>query len=172
MDKLFAKFANVTAKATGSPPAFLICVAFVVLWAVTGPIFKFSETWQLVINTGTTIITFLMVFLIQNTQNRDGLALQTKLDELIRATTEAEDEFIGIEKLTDKELEAMHAHCKERADRHVRAFQKFAAEKDARMAKRKAAAGKDGKKAPSARARASSRAKALAAGHPLPKKAG
>ena len=174
VDKLFAKFANVTAKATGSPPAFLICVAFVVLWAVTGPLFKFSETWQLVINTGTTIITFLMVFLIQNTQNRDGLALQTKLDELIRATTEAEDEFIGIEKLTDKELEAMHAHCKQRADKHVRAFQRLAAEKDARLKARSKgkAAAKSGKRAPSATARATSRAKALAAGHPLPKKAG
>jgi low affinity Fe/Cu permease len=163
VDKLFAKFANVTARATGSPPAFLICVAFVVLWAVTGPVFKFSETWQLVINTGTTIITFLMVFLIQNTQNRDGLALQTKLDELIRATTEAEDEFIGIEKLTDKELEAMHAHCKERADRHMQAFKRFAAEKDARAAKGQSGA-KSAKKQPSARTRAASRAAALKAG--------
>ena len=174
MDKLFAKFANVTARATGSPPAFLICVALVVLWAVTGPIFKFSETWQLVINTGTTIITFLMVFLIQNTQNRDGLALQTKLDELIRATTEAEDDFIGIEKLTDKELEVMHAHCKQRADKHMRAFQKLAAEKDARLKaqpKSKVAA-KSAKTAPSASTRAASRAKALSAGHPSRKKAG
>jgi low affinity Fe/Cu permease len=174
VDKLFAKFANVTARATGSPPAFLICVAFVLLWAVTGPIFKFSETWQLVINTGTTIITFLMVFLIQNTQNRDGLALQTKLDELIRATTAAEDEFIGIEKLTDKELEAMHAHCKERADKHMRIFQQLAAEKDERgksHSKSKPAA-KSGKKTPSVTSRVNSRAKALAAGHPLPKKTG
>jgi len=168
VDKLFAKFANVTAKATGSPPAFLICVALVLLWAVTGPLFGFSETWQLVINTGTTIVTFLMVFLIQNTQNRDGIALQTKLDELIRATTDAENEFIGIEKLTDKELEAMHAHCKQRADRSMRAFQRAAAEKDARAAKqakaRKTPA--KGKKEPSARAQASRRVKALQAGHP------
>jgi low affinity Fe/Cu permease len=104
MDKLFAKFANATAKATGSPIAFLLCVTAVVIWAASGPIFKFSETWQLVINTGTTIITFLMVFLIQNTQNRDGAALQAKLDELILAST-AENQFIGIEKLTDKELD-------------------------------------------------------------------
>ncbi|WP_454717472.1 low affinity iron permease family protein [Caulobacter segnis] len=163
MDKLFAKFANVTARATGSPPAFLICVALVLVWAVTGPIFKFSETWQLVINTGTTIVTFLMVFLIQNTQNRDGVALQTKLDELIRASTDAEDEFIGIEKLTDKELEAMHAHCKQRADRHMQAFQRVAAEHDARTKK---TAAKGAKKEPSARSRAASRAKALQAGHP------
>jgi low affinity Fe/Cu permease len=163
VDKLFAKFANGTAKVTGSPPAFLICVAMVLLWAVSGPIFKFSETWQLVINTGTTIVTFLMVFLIQNTQNRDGVALQTKLDELIRATTDAENEFIGIEKLTDKELEAMHAHCKARADHSVRALQRAAAEKDARAAK-KGAAKPASKKQPSATARAASRAKALKAG--------
>ena len=163
MDKLFARFANVTAKAAGSPPAFLMCITLVALWAASGPIFKFSETWQLVINTGTTIITFLMVFLIQNTQNRDGVALQTKLDELIRATTDAENEFIGIEKLTDKELEAMHAHCKARADRHMRNVQRLAAEKDARAAKRKTA--KSGvKMASSTRAKAASRAKTLKAG--------
>jgi len=168
VDKLFAKFANVTAKITGSPPAFLVCVALVLVWAISGPLFKFSETWQLVINTGTTIITFLMVFLIQNTQNRDGIALQTKLDELIRATTDAENEFIGIEKLTDKELEAMHAHCKARADRSVRALQRAAAEKDARDAKsaksRKGAKTARAKPSPSARSRATSRAKALRAG--------
>ena len=174
MDKLFAKFANVTARATGSPPAFLICVALVLLWAVTGPVFKFSETWQLVINTGTTIITFLMVFLIQNTQNRDGVALQTKLDELIRATTSAEDDFIGIEKLTDKELEVMHAHCKQRADKHMQALQKVAAEKDARLKashKGKAPA-KSAKTARSVSARAHGRAKAPATGRAAPKKTG
>src|ERR1700749_3443947 len=108
MDKLFAKFANATAKAIGSPIAFLLCIASVLVWAATGPMFHYSETWQLVINTGTTIVTFLMVFLIQNTQNRDGFAIQTKLDELIRAS-DAEDEFMGIESLTDHELDALHA---------------------------------------------------------------
>lgn len=162
MDKLFARFANVTARATGSPPAFLICVGVVLAWAVSGPIFRFSETWQLVINTGTTIVTFLMVFLIQNTQNRDGLALQTKLDELIRASAEAEDSFIGIETLTDKELEAMHGHCKARAERHVQAVEKLSAEKAAR-ARRKTS--KHGSK-PTTRKAASSRARALKAGHP------
>jgi low affinity Fe/Cu permease len=110
MEKLFAKFANATARVTGSPMAFLLCVASVLVWAATGPMFRYSETWQLVINTGTTIITFLMVFLIQNTQNRDGAAVQTKLDELIRAS-DSEDEFIGIESLTDKELDLLHAKC-------------------------------------------------------------
>ena len=110
MERYFEKFANATAKATGSSPAFLLCVAAVILWAVSGPFFGFSETWQLVINTGTTIVTFLMVFLIQNTQNRDSEALQTKLDELIRSSA-AKDEFMGIEKLTDKELDALQEKC-------------------------------------------------------------
>jgi len=110
MERYFEKFANATARATGSSPAFLLCVAAVMLWAVSGPFFGFSETWQLVINTGTTIVTFLMVFLIQNTQNRDSEALQTKLDELIRSSA-AKDEFMGIEKLTDKELDALQEKC-------------------------------------------------------------
>jgi low affinity Fe/Cu permease len=131
MDKLFAKFANATAKATGSPIAFLLCVAAVVIWAASGPIFKFSETWQLVINTGTTIITFLMVFLIQNTQNRDGAALQAKLDELIVAST-AENQFIGIEKLTDKELERLHAHCLGQAKKHQQLVEKAMNEREKR----------------------------------------
>jgi low affinity Fe/Cu permease len=133
MDKLFAKFANATAKATGSSVAFLLCVALVLIWAVTGPIFKFSETWQLVINTGTTIVTFLMVFLIQNTQNRDGAALQTKLDELIRAS-DALDEFMGIEKLTDKELEALHIRCQKQAERSAKIATKAQAERASRTA--------------------------------------
>jgi len=110
MDRLFALFANKTAHIAGSPFTFLVCVAVVVAWAVAGPFFGFSETWQLVINTGTTIVTFLMVFLIQNTQNRDGVALQTKLDELIRSSN-AQNEFMGIEKLTDRELIALHEKC-------------------------------------------------------------
>jgi low affinity Fe/Cu permease len=114
LDRLFGKFATATAKAMGSPVAFLICVLSVAIWAASGPFFKFSEDWQLVINTGTTIITFLMVFLIQNTQNRDGAAIQTKLDELIRAS-DAGDEFMGIEKLTDQELEVLNAKCERAA---------------------------------------------------------
>src|SRR5262245_50557812 len=102
-EKTFARLANAVSRAAGRPMTFVVCVLLVVGWAVTGPAFKFSETWQLVINTGTTIVTFLMVFLIQNTQNRDNAAIQAKLDDLI-LTSEAENEFVGIEKMTDKEL--------------------------------------------------------------------
>ena len=128
MDKAFARFANATAKATGSPVAFLFCVTAVVVWAASGPVFQFSETWQLVINTGTTIITFLMVFLIQNTQNRDGAAIQTKLDELIRAS-DAEDAFMEIEQLTDKELEQLHAQCMKSAAESARKLKQAQTEK-------------------------------------------
>ena len=107
MDKLFARFAKATARATGAPLAFLMCLAAVLIWPVSGPVFRFSETWQLVINTGTTIITFLMVFLIQNTQNRDSAAVQDKLDALILSAY-AGDRFIGIEGMTEKALQALH----------------------------------------------------------------
>ncbi len=143
MDKLGAKFANATAKATGSPVAFLLCVAAVLVWAISGPMFKFSETWQLVINTGTTIVTFLMVFLIQNTQNRDGAAVQTKLDELIRAS-DAQNEFMGIETLTDKELEALHARCRTDAERSAKLADRAHAERQSR-ARRKPAADRSGR---------------------------
>ncbi|HEY2751627.1 low affinity iron permease family protein [Phenylobacterium sp.] len=136
MDKLFARFATATARITGSPVAFLLCVASVLIWAATGPLFKFSETWQLVINTGTTIVTFLMVFLIQNTQNRDGAAIQTKLDELIRAS-DAEDEFMGIEKLTDRELDRLHDKCQRMSRATQRLLDRAASEREARALKSK-----------------------------------
>jgi low affinity Fe/Cu permease len=128
MDKIFAQFANATAKAAGSPVNFLACVVLVLAWALSGPFFQFSETWQLVINTGTTIVTFLMVFLIQNTQNRDGAAVQTKLDELIRSS-DAEDRFMGIEKLTDKELETLHTLCEQMAKQTQSALERTKAER-------------------------------------------
>lgn len=107
MDRLFSVFSARTAAFAGKPTAFALAFATVFVWAITGPIFNYSENWQLVINTGTTIITFLMVFLVQNSQNRDSAAIQAKLDELIRAVTEARDEFIGIEHMTDAEIEAI-----------------------------------------------------------------
>lgn len=105
MDRYFTRFAHGVAMMAGRPLAFVLAVTTIVVWGVTGPLFKWSDTWQLVINTGTTIVTFLMVFLIQNAQNRDASALQAKLDELIRALEPARNEFIGIEHLTDIELE-------------------------------------------------------------------
>lgn len=105
MQKVFTAVAGRIAAFAGRPFAFVLALAFVIVWAITGPIFGFSEVWQLVINTGTTIVTFLMVFLVQNTQNRDSAAIQAKLDELIRSLGEARNHFIGIEHLTDGEIE-------------------------------------------------------------------
>ena len=110
----FSRFANLIAHLSGRPATFVLCLALVAVWAVTGPVFGFSDTWQLIINTGTTIVTFLMVFLIQNTQNRDGVAIQTKLDELIRVST-AHNRYVGIERLTEDELEALRRKCEKRA---------------------------------------------------------
>jgi low affinity Fe/Cu permease len=112
----FAKFAAAIASASGKPVTFFAAVALVLIWAISGPFFGYSETWQLVINTSTTIITFLMVFVLQNSQNRDGKALQAKLDELI-LTSQAANKFIGIEKLDEKELRAMSENLALKAER-------------------------------------------------------
>lgn len=106
ISKTFTRFSTAVARWTGRPMVFITCCALVVLWAVSGPLFGFSDTWQLVINTSTTIITFLMVFLIQNSQNRDSAAIQVKLDELIRASA-AQNRFIGIEQLSEEELKKL-----------------------------------------------------------------
>ena len=106
---MFDRIANRVASWTGRPLAFILAFSIIIVWAVTGPLFHWSDTWQLVINTGTTIVTFLMVFLIQNAQNRDGSAIQAKLDELIRAGGRARNEFIGIEHLTEVELDEIRS---------------------------------------------------------------
>ncbi|MGH6618211.1 MAG: low affinity iron permease family protein [Alphaproteobacteria bacterium] len=111
MNMMFTRFANQVAHAAGKPITFVLCCAAIVAWGISGPLFGFSDTWQLVINTGTTIVTFLMVFLIQNTQNRDGAAIQAKLDELIRAMDSARNEFIGLEHLTEEEVEEVRRQC-------------------------------------------------------------
>ena len=105
MERFFTRVSTSIATAAGQPLAFVLATTIIVVWAITGPIFHFSDTWQLVVNTGTTIVTFLMVFLIQNAQNRDAAAMQAKLDELLRAVTKARDQFIGVEQLTEREIE-------------------------------------------------------------------
>ena len=113
--KLFGDIANRTSQAAGRALTFMIAAGVVIVWAATGPVFHYSDTWQLVINTGTTIVTFLMVFLIQNSQNRDGAAIQVKLDELIRVSA-AHSSFVGIEHLTDDELDEIRTKCERTAE--------------------------------------------------------
>ncbi|KAB1069335.1 low affinity iron permease family protein [Methylobacterium planeticum] len=113
--KAFTAFASSVARAAGRPSAFADCIVLIVVWAVSGPVFHFSDTWQFVIKPGTTIVTFLMVFLIQNTQNRDGAAIQAKLDELIRAS-KAQNRYIGIESLIEDELAELRERCASRAE--------------------------------------------------------
>jgi low affinity Fe/Cu permease len=125
LSQAFRSFAEATARYSGKPAAFLIAVAVIVVWAITGPMFSFNDTWQLVINTGTTIITFLMVFLIQNSQNRDSAALQIKLDELIRATR-ARNSLLDVDNLDEEALERIResyrklAHNKEEEARQAK----------------------------------------------------
>jgi low affinity Fe/Cu permease len=116
MNKLFSRIATFIAHQSGRPVIFLLALFIIICWAAVGSFFSYSDTWQLIINTGTTIVTFLMVFVIQNTQNRDGAALQAKLDELIRSSR-AQNRFIGIEHLTDDEIEQYHRSCAELAQK-------------------------------------------------------
>jgi low affinity Fe/Cu permease len=111
----FSRFAKAASRIAGSPAAFMAAIGVVVIWSITGPYFGFSDTWQLVINTGTTIVTFLMVFLIQNTQNRDAEAVQLKLDELIRVTTGAHNTLMNLEDLGEKDFELIRSKYKEMA---------------------------------------------------------
>lgn len=117
MDRFFTRFATIIAAAAGQPLAFAVAFFLILLWASTGPVFGWSDTWQLVVNTATTIVTFLMVFLIQNSQNRDAAAMQAKLDEVIRALDAAREQFIGIEHLTDKQIEEIRAAVEREAGR-------------------------------------------------------
>lgn len=117
MDKLFRQFATKISFWAGTPQVFISAIAIVIGWAICGPLFGFSDTWQLVINTSTTIITFLMVFLIQNTQNRDGKAMQLKLDELIRVTKGARERFLDLEEVSEEELDQLHQEFKALQDK-------------------------------------------------------
>jgi low affinity Fe/Cu permease len=118
MDRFFTLAATRFAILTGQPVAFTLAGALILLWIGTGPLFDWSDTWQLVVNTATTIVTFLMVFLIQNSQNRDAAAIQAKLDEVIRAMKGARNEFIGIEHLTDHEIEGIRRGLEELVASH------------------------------------------------------
>ncbi|HET7565569.1 MAG TPA: low affinity iron permease family protein [Gemmatimonadaceae bacterium] len=132
MNGFFRSLAQRTSAATGSAWTFLAAVLIVVGWALTGPMFHYSDTWQLVINTGTTIVTFLMVFLIQNTQNRDGRAMQLKLDELLRAVTGARTRLVDLEDLSDDELARLQQEFQSMREQLQRTSEQLAASRDAR----------------------------------------
>ena len=119
LDRFFTWFASKVSFLSGQPAAFVVAFGTILVWAVTGPLFAFSDTWQLVINTGTTIVTFLMVFLIQNSTNRDAAAMQAKLDELLRAVAKARPQFIGIEHLSERQLEEIRTALEKEAGGHT-----------------------------------------------------
>ena len=119
MKEIFRKFANKTSEVVGSPWSFLAAVLIIAIWAVSGPLFGFSDTWQLVINTGTTIITFLMVFLIQNTQNRDAKAIHLKLDELLRGVEGARTGLVDLEDLSDEQLKKLQEQFQNLREKQV-----------------------------------------------------
>jgi len=148
MDELFRKIAKSGSAVFGSAWSFVGAIAIVLVWALTGPLFHFSDTWQLVINTGTTIVTFLMVFLIQNTQNRDSKALHLKLDELLCAVKEARTGLVGLENLPDADLEELETEFKQAAREEARKEAKSTAKETARQE----LAGEGGKPRPVRRA--------------------
>jgi low affinity Fe/Cu permease len=133
MRDAFRLFAKAAADAVGSPAAFLLAVFVTLLWAMTGPYFHYSDTWQLVINTGTSIGTFLIVFLIQNTQNRDAKVMQLKLDELIRAVQAARTELVQMEELTDEQLEALQREFQLHRDEAASNLERIAASRQRRQ---------------------------------------
>jgi low affinity Fe/Cu permease len=120
MKDIFRKFAHKTSETVGSPAAFAVAVLIIAMWAASGGVFRYSDTWQLVINTGTTIVTFLIVFLIQNSQNRDAKAIHLKLDELIRSIGKARDELVDLEELSDEELEKLQQEFHQLHERIVK----------------------------------------------------
>jgi low affinity Fe/Cu permease len=127
VDEWFRRFSSATAEVVGRSYAFILAVSVIGVWATTGPLFHFSDTWQLVINTGTTIVTFLMVFLIQNTQNRDAHAIHLKLDELIRANKHARNALLALESMSDEELRTLQHEFEELRDRVAKARTQVAA---------------------------------------------
>ena len=136
LDRFFTGFASRVASIVGQPAAFVAAFVIVLVWAVSGPMFGFSDTWQLVINTGTTIVTFLIVFLIQNSQNRDAAAMQAKLDELLRADSKARGAFIGIEHLTDNQIEEIRAALEQEAGQRKHGKKKAPADTVEQLLKR------------------------------------
>lgn len=123
MNDIFHKFSTRVATIVGSAKAFVVALFVIVAWGLSGPVFHFSDTWQLIINTSTTIVTFLMVFVIQNTQNRDAKAMHLKLDEIIQGEAGASDKYINLEDLNDQELELMHKHFvafRDKIDKHAK----------------------------------------------------
>ncbi len=136
MNNLFHRFAERTATLAGSPWAFLIALGAILAWVITGPVFHFSDTWQLAINTGTTIVTFLMVFLIQNAQNRDGRAVQIKLDELIRSTQDARNSLIDVENLSDDQLRGLQESFRRLAEKEVHGVKPFLEEVEEELEER------------------------------------
>jgi low affinity Fe/Cu permease len=133
---IFDRFSQAATHAAGTTAAFMLALSTIVVWAVTGPLFGFSDTWQLVINTGTTIVTFLMVFLIQHTQNKDSLAIHSKLNELVSSMPGANNRLIDAEDMDERELEGLHAHYQALADRAAREKARRSANPSSRSAGR------------------------------------
>ncbi|HSW48260.1 MAG TPA: low affinity iron permease family protein [Candidatus Saccharimonadales bacterium] len=120
MRDFFDKISNKVSRATGTPWAFIIAISVIIVWAISGPIFHFSDTWQLVINTGTTIVTFLMVFLIQNSQNRDSESMELKLNEIIRAIKDARNDFIDLEEMSEEQMDFFQKEFRELAKKQLK----------------------------------------------------
>lgn len=137
MNEVFRKFSHRASEIVGSPWAFLFAIIIIMIWVVSGPVFDFSDTWQLVINTGTTIITFLMVFLIQNTQNRDAKAMHLKLDELIRSNSRARNALIDLEDLNDEEVQTIQKSFQNLHDSENPEVRKFAKKLQSKLDKQK-----------------------------------